>query len=63
MDSESKFWVFFWVIAGATVVAVSMIIAVAAMESGMQSHKRAMSCIEQGGTWIGVAGTCVSGKR
>lgn len=63
MDEDSKFWVLIWLIGGATLSIVSLIFAGTTNESDKRSQMRAMACIEQGGTWIGVANACVPGKR
>lgn len=60
MDSEGKFWLGFWSIAGLVVLVGAYILITAVTEAGIRVGKRASLCIENGGTWVGIADTCIA---
>lgn len=70
MDSDQKFWLTFWTIAGGTLGILALILFGTMNEFNKRKQQRALACIEQGGTWVDTSSvdtssvdTCVLGKR
>ncbi len=56
-------WLIGWIIAGATVVGLAIVIAFSINNTSTLHNEKVTACIESGGTWVDYGNLCIAADK